>query len=68
MITKKDLTYLIDKIVSSDLFWEANYYFRSMKKQPHGGVARIFYPNTYLKHYPTDAFRLFIHNRNASVG
>jgi hypothetical protein len=64
LITKKDLTYLIDKIVSSDLFWEANYYFRSMKKQPHGGVARIFYPNTYLKHYPTDAFRLFIHKSN----
>ena len=26
---KKDLSYLIDKIVASDLFWEANYYFRT---------------------------------------
>lgn len=56
---KKDLSYLIDKIVASDLFREANYYFRSMKKQPHGGVAHIFYPNVYLKHFAADTFRLF---------
>lgn len=58
---KKDLSYLIDKIVASELFREANYYFRSMKKQPHGGVAHIFYPNIYLKHYSADTFRLFTH-------
>lgn len=61
MCEKKDLSYLIDKIVTSDLFREANYYFRSMKKQPHGGVAHIFYPNVYLKHYAADTFQLFTH-------
>lgn len=61
MSEKKDLSYLIDKIVTSELFREANYYFRSMKKQPHGGVAHIFYPNIYLKHYSADTFWLFTH-------
>lgn len=61
MCEKKDLSYLIDKIVASNLFREANYYFRSMKKQPHGGVAHIFYPNIYLKHYAADTFQLFTH-------
>jgi len=56
---KKDLAYFIDKIVASTLFWEANYYLRSMKKMPHGGVMHIFYPNTYLKHYTADTCRLF---------
>ncbi|WP_372631977.1 hypothetical protein [Cohnella sp.] len=60
MDEEKDLLYLIDKIVTSDLFREANYYFRCMKKQPHGGVAHIFYPNVYLKHYAADTYRLFI--------
>ncbi|MEF7496533.1 hypothetical protein V4V34_18520 [Lysinibacillus sphaericus] len=32
-----------------------------MKKQPHGGVARIFHPNVYLKYYTADTFRLFTH-------
>lgn len=61
MSEKKDLSYLIDMIVTSELFREANYYFRSMKKQPHGGVAHIFYPNIYLKHYSADTFWLFTH-------
>ncbi len=61
MDDNKDLSYLIDRIVSSDLFREVNYYFRSMKKQPHGGVARIFHPNVYLKYYTADTFRLFTH-------
>lgn len=43
------------------MFREANYYFRSMKKQPHGGVAHIFYPNVYLKHYAADTIQLFTH-------
>lgn len=64
MNTEKDLTYLIDKIVDSDLFWDANYYLRSMKKLSHGGVARIFYPNVYLKHYPMDLLRLFLQKPN----
>lgn len=59
MCKKRDLTYLIDKVVDSDLFWETNYYYRSMKKQPHGGVAHIIYPNMYLKHYSAETFRIF---------
>ncbi|WP_213529628.1 hypothetical protein [Paenibacillus cisolokensis] len=59
MSKNKDLSYLIDKIVTSELFWDANYYFRSMKKQPHGGVAHIFYPNIYLRHYSVDTIQLF---------
>lgn len=61
MNEKKDLVYLIDKIITSDLFRQVNYYFRSMKKQPHGGVAHIFCPNVYLKHYTADTFGLFAH-------
>lgn len=60
-LIKKDLLYLIDKITTSELFQQANYYFRSMKKQPHGGVARIFYPNMYLSHYAADTSQLFRH-------
>ncbi|MFE4525327.1 hypothetical protein ACFRCQ_25010 [Cytobacillus firmus] len=60
MDKKKDLEYLIEKILTMDEFWEANYYFRCMKKQPHGGVARIFTPNIYLKHYPAETFVLFV--------
>lgn len=56
---KKDLSYLINKIVASDLFREANYYMRSMKKLPHGGVAYINHPNLYLKYYPANTFWLF---------
>jgi len=57
----KDLSFLIEKITTSNLFREANYYFRSLKKQPHGGVAHIFYPNIYLCHYTADASLLFRH-------
>lgn len=62
MNIKKDLSYLIDRIVELDLFWDANYYFRSMKKQPHGGVAHVLCPNIYLKYYPANTFQLFIQN------
>ena len=62
MNEKRDLSHLIDRIVSSDLFRQANYYFRSMKKQPHGGVAHINVPNVYLRHYTADATPLFIHD------
>jgi hypothetical protein len=30
---------------------EINYYLRTLKKAPHGGVVRIFQPNVYLKYY-----------------
>lgn len=59
MSVKRDLSYLIDQILVSDLFREANFYYRCMKKQPHGGVAHIYYPNVYLKHYAADTTYLF---------
>lgn len=61
MNEEKDLLFLIDKIVTCDLFREANYYIICMKKQPHGGIAHIFHPNVYLKHYTPDIFKLFTH-------
>ena len=48
---KRDLFYLIDKIIQSNEFWKINYYLRSMKKAPHGGVMHVFHPNLYLRHY-----------------
>lgn len=59
---KKDLLSFIDIIISKDLFWEANYYYRCMKKLPHGGIAHFTYPNVYLLHYPTDTTILFRQN------
>lgn len=44
-ILKKDLMYFIDRIVETDEFWELNYYMRSMKKAPHGGVEYVYIPN-----------------------
>lgn len=32
-----------------------------MKKQPHGGVAHIYTPNVYIRHYPADTSVLFRH-------
>ena len=37
---KKDLSYLIE-VVKLDSFWNANYYLRSMKKAPHGGIEYV---------------------------
>lgn len=48
---KKDLLYFIDHIIILDEFWKVNYYIRSMKKAPHGGVVHIYHPNNYLKYY-----------------
>lgn len=52
MEEKKDLLYLMSKIEQSEDFWRVNYYLRSMKKAPHGGVMRIYQPNSYVNHYP----------------
>jgi hypothetical protein len=46
-------------ITSIELFWEANYYLRCIKKLPHGNVVRIHTPNVYLKHYLADTSVLF---------
>lgn len=46
---KRDLFYLIDKIIQSNEFWKINYYLRSMKKAPHGGVMHVFHPRECFK-------------------
>jgi len=56
---EKDLSYLIDEVVKLDSFWEANYYLRSMKKAPHGGIEYVTIPNFYLKYRPTGLWSLF---------
>lgn len=56
---KKDLSYLIDEVVKLDSFWNANYYLRSMKKAPHGGVEYVTIPNFYLRYRPTGLWALF---------
>lgn len=48
---RKDLLFFIERIIQLDDFWSVNYYLRSMKKAPHGGIFHIYYPNVFLKHY-----------------
>lgn len=50
---------LINNILETSEFWKANYYLRSMKKAPHGGVFDIKYPNVFLKYRSTSIFWLF---------
>ena len=58
---KRDLFYLIDKIIQSNEFWKINYYLRSMKKAPHGGVTHVFHPNLYLRHYYFQPHTFVVH-------
>lgn len=51
----------IESITDSDEFWKINYYFRSIKKSPHGGVLNLNQPNICLNKYPTQTSR-FIQN------
>ena len=51
MNENKDLLYFIEQVIQLDEYWKVNYYLRSMKKAPHGGVVHVYYPNIYLKHY-----------------
>ncbi len=49
----------IRDVIATPEFWRVNYYLRSMKKAPHGGVFNIGYPNLFLKYWPVSVFRLF---------
>jgi hypothetical protein len=53
---------LISEVISTQEFWIINYYLRSMKKAPHGGVFMNTYPNIFLKYYPCSTFLLFTPN------
>lgn len=59
---EKDLSYLIDEVLKLDSFWNANYYLRSMKKAPHGGIEYVMIPNFYLKYHSTRLWALFTRN------
>lgn len=62
MVLSKKLEALIQSIVSTHEFWRINYYLRSMKKAPHGGVFHIGYPNVFLKYYPVQTYLFFTPN------
>lgn len=50
----KDCEYYINELIHLEEFWDVNYYIRSIKKAPHGGVYRIDRPNTFLRYYPIE--------------
>lgn len=62
MVFSEKLNTLINDIVTTPEFWKINYYLRSMKKAPHGGVFHIEYPNTLLKYYTVPAYLFFTPN------
>lgn len=43
--------FYIDEITNIEEFLRVNYYLRSMKKAPHGGVFKVFRPNLYLRYH-----------------
>lgn len=55
---------LIEDITRTSAFWKLNYYFRALKKAPHGGVFYITKPNMFLKYYDFRAYEFFIPNTN----
>jgi hypothetical protein len=59
MVFSEKLNTLISDIVSTPEFWKINYYLRSMKKAPHGGVFNIEYPNVLLKYYKVPTYLFF---------
>lgn len=61
MSENKDLLYFIEQIIQLDEYWKVNYYLRSMKKAPHGGVVRIYYPNVFLKYYSFQPHNVIAH-------
>jgi len=62
MVLTENLKILIQSIISTPEFWKINYYLRSMKKAPHGGVFHIGYPNTLLKYYTVPTYLFFTPN------
>lgn len=61
MNENKDLLYFIEQVIQLDEYWKVNYYLRSMKKAPHGGVVHVYYPNSYLKYYSFQPWNIVAH-------
>lgn len=55
---------LINEILDLNSVWYVNCYASSMKKQPHGGVARVNLPNYYIRYFHKQMSNLFILNPN----
>jgi hypothetical protein len=53
----------IRDVIKTPEFWKINYYLRSMKKAPHGGIFHNTYPNLFLKNYTFSFSRLFQKNK-----
>lgn len=51
----------IQNLISTDEFWNAQYYLLCMKKAPHGGVFTIDIPNYFIKYQRIEIFRFFVH-------
>ena len=75
MVISEELKTLIQAIASTSEFWRINYYMRSMKKAPHGGIFHNEYPNIFLKYYPIPTYLFFVPDaeipvpvRNAALG
>lgn len=59
MIFSEKFNALIKDIANAPEFWKVNYYLRSMKKAPHGGVFNIGYPNMFLKYSTVPTYLFF---------
>ena len=62
MVLSEKLRVLIRDIVATPEFWKVNYYLRSMKKAPHGGIFYVEYPNMFLKYYTVPTYLFFTPN------
>lgn len=51
----------IRELISSNEFWNAQYYLLCMKKAPHGGVFTIDVPNYFIKYHRIAFFRFYVH-------
>ena len=67
MELSEKLQSFINTVVETPEFWVVNYYLRSMKKAPHGGVFYVGYPNTFLKYYTVPTYLFFAPNAEIPV-
>ena len=56
MELSEKLQSFISTVIETPELWKVNYYLRSMKKAPHGGVFNNIYPNMFLKYYTCQSY------------
>ena len=60
MMYSSQMVSFIDALKARPEFIKLNYFLRSMKKMPHGGVINIPIPNCFIMHYsPFNALRMY---------